>query len=660
MNDKGGIAVRQGLDTTSALLPERLTTGALVLQLALEGIRLHYRRLTGAGPDEGWVSLRLNDGKELIAPYGDRIKDLPSAAPSAPRKNGPPLTYEPTGEDRWAGWSERNDNAPHWWEDLPSGSDGFSYDGLPSWVRLAASVANNFKSQQPLLPPPVEPLSRLEGVPWPLPPFKKFPKKVLAEVSKQNLPGCFFGLTFPKTSKEMEHDFGAEWLTKALHAAGTLPKDNAVAKLVRVKELPVLGFDAAGGAAMKMFLTVEYEKPDPELHTELFVKYPYLYEEHPSSRAEVSGYNDIDGPEISVALRLQQLFPFRTAKFYFCDICRETTNWILITETIPFSRRGKVENGKIVEKIEYKPYDILPVCGKYQDWLLPEPSEFYMCLLRCCGRLAAWDKLGRFDEFLGPLSPYTPEQYLMGSNRPPVSKKLKENTSLAVGKMIDKGIDFLLNTISRVTPPQVKDITKLAQMKTELMEMSPHLQDTQSFFQMNDSDFQGACHANLQADNAFFWRDEHGLLQNGVLDWGGFGRMPFAGNFLGCLSGAEASLLYAHEEGILQCFVDELCRCGGPKLNLKEVMLRYRLCFIPFVYDACQWIERDILKLTTTDVLKTYTGMLDPEFQAFFRVRCRSTTVINAFEYYIMRNDFKSTFDAFAQGYGKPYMTVYE
>ena len=67
--------------------------------------------------------------------------------------------------------------------------------------------------------------------------------------------------------------------------------------LLRAEDLAVKGFDAAGGAAMKMFLTVaglqfksalrqsvtvldlgcgevEYEKPGPDLHTELFCKYP--------------------------------------------------------------------------------------------------------------------------------------------------------------------------------------------------------------------------------------------------------------------------------------------------------------------------------------------------------------------------------------------------
>mmetsp|Transcript_92341 Transcript_92341/g.214580 ORF Transcript_92341/g.214580 Transcript_92341/m.214580 type:complete len:845 (+) Transcript_92341:65-2599(+) len=54
--DKGGIVVRQGENLKSAELP-RLATGATVEEIELKGDRLHYKRLTGEGPDFGWVSL---------------------------------------------------------------------------------------------------------------------------------------------------------------------------------------------------------------------------------------------------------------------------------------------------------------------------------------------------------------------------------------------------------------------------------------------------------------------------------------------------------------------------------------------------------------------------------------------------------------------------
>mmetsp|Transcript_43641 Transcript_43641/g.125984 ORF Transcript_43641/g.125984 Transcript_43641/m.125984 type:complete len:1289 (+) Transcript_43641:228-4094(+) len=63
--DKGGILVRAGLDLAMAKLDQRLSTGSFVRELAVFDERLHYQRITGTGPDSGWVSIRLNH-KELL------------------------------------------------------------------------------------------------------------------------------------------------------------------------------------------------------------------------------------------------------------------------------------------------------------------------------------------------------------------------------------------------------------------------------------------------------------------------------------------------------------------------------------------------------------------------------------------------------------------
>eukprot|EP00930_Biecheleria_cincta_P083053 TRINITY_DN72697_c0_g1_i1.p1 TRINITY_DN72697_c0_g1~~TRINITY_DN72697_c0_g1_i1.p1 ORF type:complete len:258 (+),score=18.16 TRINITY_DN72697_c0_g1_i1:130-903(+) len=64
--DKGGILVRTGQELASPQVHGRLATGALVEQLELNGERLRYRMINGAGPATGWVSLRLPKGKDLV------------------------------------------------------------------------------------------------------------------------------------------------------------------------------------------------------------------------------------------------------------------------------------------------------------------------------------------------------------------------------------------------------------------------------------------------------------------------------------------------------------------------------------------------------------------------------------------------------------------
>jgi len=62
---KGGIVVRDGQDLQSPAKSARLATGALVEELDLRKERLHYRRVSGAGPDEGWISISAQ-GRPLV------------------------------------------------------------------------------------------------------------------------------------------------------------------------------------------------------------------------------------------------------------------------------------------------------------------------------------------------------------------------------------------------------------------------------------------------------------------------------------------------------------------------------------------------------------------------------------------------------------------
>lgn len=63
--DKGGIIVRAGKSIKSDLVEPRLSTGALIEEVQLEGDRLSYKLLKGTGPSTGWVSIKLT-GKELV------------------------------------------------------------------------------------------------------------------------------------------------------------------------------------------------------------------------------------------------------------------------------------------------------------------------------------------------------------------------------------------------------------------------------------------------------------------------------------------------------------------------------------------------------------------------------------------------------------------
>lgn len=101
--DKGGILVRYGQELGSPQLPNRLATGSVIEQVELVGERLNFRRRTGEGPETGWVSLRLPNGKPLLSKSDGR----PTASASAVAASSSASSAWPTHPLEEQEWEER-------------------------------------------------------------------------------------------------------------------------------------------------------------------------------------------------------------------------------------------------------------------------------------------------------------------------------------------------------------------------------------------------------------------------------------------------------------------------------------------------------------------------------------------------------------------------
>merc|ERR1712032_1248595 len=68
----GGIIVRLGPDMSSKKYAALLSVGAIVKTVEQQGTRLSYQRMSGSGPNYGWVSLKFKD-TNLLEPYEGEV-----------------------------------------------------------------------------------------------------------------------------------------------------------------------------------------------------------------------------------------------------------------------------------------------------------------------------------------------------------------------------------------------------------------------------------------------------------------------------------------------------------------------------------------------------------------------------------------------------------
>ncbi len=105
-------------------------------------------------------------------------------------------------------------------------------------------------------------------------------------------PGDHTGLTVPAHGEALRTD-GAAFLTEAFRAFGAIGPDNAVARVVSLEHC------GGGSTGAKLFLTVAYKRPQPDLHTQLFVKFSrdFTDKRRDRQRWEMQSEVPFEGPD---------------------------------------------------------------------------------------------------------------------------------------------------------------------------------------------------------------------------------------------------------------------------------------------------------------------------------------------------------------------------
>lgn len=403
--------------------------------------------------------------------------------------------------------------------------------------------------------------------------------------SSQWVPGDTFGLEFPASSSALR-EAGAPFLTTAFRTCGTLAADNRIVAITQFEELFV------GGTGRKVLLSVAYEKPAPHLHTELFVK---LSRDFDDPVRDVS--KDMMDSETRLALlSMRPGFPVVVPACCYADYHRASGTGILITQRIAFGRDG-----------------IEPLYDKCLDYEIRAPLEHYEALIKAVARLAGAHKAGRLGADIDTQFPYDAQSDFIPYNAPHLQKKLERVARFA-------------RSFPQLLPDDLRCERFLAQFARDGQRYLTHERTIRSFL-ASQPDFIALCHFNANIDNGWFWRNDKGEMECGLLDWGRVSQMHFAQAIFGSLCASEAPFWERHRDELLAVFVAEYRRAGGPSLDLAlfkfQVQLFTALLGLAWIMDAPALIERQVPALAAVE------SRFDPRLKsdALARIQLQLLTV---------------------------------
>ncbi len=353
------------------------------------------------------------------------------------------------------------------------------------------------------------------------------------------VPGDALGVVMPAHGEALRAG-GVDFLTTALQASGALTPDNRVARILQLEELQV------GGTGSKVLLSVAYENPAAELPTDLFVKFSRNFGDPMRDRLRHMMESEVQFASLSRTPG----FPIAVPRCVFADFHRESGTGILMTERVAFGT-GKIE----------------PHYQKCLDYEMPESLEHYEALIKALARLAGTHKAGKLDAGFDRQFPLE-SAYSFTTGRIP-------HDASSLQRKIDRFCDFAAR-FPHLLPENIAAPSFTSKLSTEMLLFLKHELAIKHYLRSQPR-YIALCHWNANIDNAWFWRNDRGELECGLMDWACVGQMTLVQSILGGLSGAERELWDRHLDEILALFVSEFSRCGGPALDVEELKLQLHL-----------------------------------------------------------------------------------
>jgi hypothetical protein len=346
-------------------------------------------------------------------------------------------------------------------------------------------------------------------------------------------PGDRLGLDLPAHPEALKAG-GPEFLTRAFRATGALAPDNRVRAVTRFDDWMV------GGTGAKAMLSVTYERDEAGLPRDLFVKFSRNFNDR--TRDRVRHHME---PEVRLAnLSRDPNFPVAVPRCLYADFHHASGTGVIVTEQIPYGQ-GAVE-----------PHHL-----KCMDQVLPEPLAHYRVLISALALLSGTHKSGRLGEAAERDFAFDLERTI-AARRNPFDE---DGLVMRVNRLAD-----FITRYPHLVPPHLADPAFLGGFRADAPRLIAQ-QDAINRFHFSRPHMIALCHWNANIDNAWFWREPGGALKCGLIDWGSVGQMHVAQTIWGCLTASEPDMVDAHLDELLELFIAEHARAGGPSLDKAEL-----------------------------------------------------------------------------------------
>jgi hypothetical protein len=332
---------------------------------------------------------------------------------------------------------------------------------------------------------------------------------------------------------------GPDYLTSAFRAAGSMGEGNRVTAITELEPF------AGGSTGRKARLSVAYEHPDPTLPEHLFVKLSRDLDDELRDR----GRNQMRSEVRFVLLSQIPDFPVAVPRCLFGDFHAESGTGVLISERIAFGEGG-----------------IEPHHPKARDWELDDLLAHYDALLSAVARLAGAHRAGRFPADV--MAHFEPRRAgaRAGDRSPATPDRIRE--------LVDRYADLAARA-PQLLPASLRSEAFLALLREQAPRAIEHGDALRAAVQARADDLRAFCHWNANIDNAWFWRDDDGVLACGLLDWGNVGQMSMVTAISSCLTFAEPDFVVEHLDHLLARFSEVFEEAGGGPLD--PALLRQQL-----------------------------------------------------------------------------------